>query len=80
MPALHVRNVPDDVYEALRARADREGRSISQETIAILRRALAARRSPDDIVEELRRLRARTRLPTGKYAPERIIRKDRDAG
>ena len=26
MPTLHVRNVPAEVYEALRARAAREGR------------------------------------------------------
>jgi ATP-dependent Clp protease ATP-binding subunit ClpC len=33
---LHVRNVPDDVYEALRVRAEREGRSIGAQAIAII--------------------------------------------
>jgi plasmid stability protein len=74
---LHVRNVPDDVYEALRARAKSEGRSINAETIAVLREAL--RPSPKDLLEEIRSLRARTTLPSGRFAPERIIREDRDA-
>lgn len=78
MATLHVRDVPDELYEALRARARREGRSISQEAIAILRRALG-RRSPEDVLEELRQLRESTRLPMGRHAPERIIREDRDA-
>jgi plasmid stability protein len=77
MATLHVRNVPDDIYEALRARAESEGRSINAETIAVLREAL--RPATRDLLEELRRLRARTTLPTGAFAPERIIREDRDA-
>jgi antitoxin FitA len=74
---LHVRNVPDDVYEALRARAKSEGRSINAETSAVLREAL--RPSPKDLLEEIRSLRARTTLPSGRFAPERIIRDERDA-
>jgi antitoxin FitA len=74
---LHVRNVPDELYETLRARAEREGRSINAEAIALLDAAL--RPSAADLLEELRSLRARTTLPTGAFAPERIIREDRDA-
>jgi ATP-dependent Clp protease ATP-binding subunit ClpA len=37
---LHVRNVPDELYEALRARADAVGRSIGAETIGILSQAM----------------------------------------
>jgi antitoxin FitA len=77
MATLHVRNVPDELYEALRARAEREGRSINAETIAVLREVL--RPSAEDLLEEIRSLRARTTLPTGAFAPERIIREDRDA-
>jgi antitoxin FitA len=76
---LHVRNVPDDVYEALRARAKTEGRSINAAAITILREAL----SPVDaeaMIEDLRRFRARTKLPQGALAPEEIIRRDRDSG
>jgi plasmid stability protein len=79
MATLHVRNVPDDVYDALRARAKSEGRSMNAAAIAILREAL----SPVDaeaMLEDIRRFRARTRLPQGEFAPEEIIRRDRDSG
>jgi antitoxin FitA len=77
MATLHVRNVPEDVYEALRTRAEREGRSINAETIAVLRESL--RPSAEDLLAEIESLRATTMLPTGAFAPERIIRRDRDA-
>src|SRR6266436_3775814 len=54
MPALHVRNVPEPLYEKLRVRAAREGRSINAEAICILEEALA---SPSP--SELRRVLAR---------------------
>jgi plasmid stability protein len=43
MATLHVRNVPDDLYEELRATAERDGRSIGAETITLLRFALTQR-------------------------------------
>ena len=36
MATLHVRNVPDDLYEKLRHRAERNGRSIGAETVVLL--------------------------------------------
>jgi plasmid stability protein len=80
MPNIHVRNVPEELYEALRARASREGRSMNAEVIAILRRALASRRDPDDVIADLRRFRERVRLPDDAPPPEELIREDRDAG
>jgi plasmid stability protein len=80
MPTLHVRNVPTEVYEALRARAAREGRSMNAEVIAILRRSLTSRRDPDDVIADLHRFRERVRLPAEAPMPEDLIREDRDAG
>ena len=80
MPTLHVRNVPEEVYEALRARAAREGRSMNAEVIAILRRSLTSRRDPEDVIADLRRFRERVQLSTDAPAPEDVIREDRDAG
>lgn len=40
MPTLHVRNVPDVLYEALRKRAEEQGTSIGAEAIAALQRAM----------------------------------------
>ena len=43
MATLHVRNVPDDLYEELRATAERDGRSIGAEAVTLLRTALFQR-------------------------------------
>ena len=43
MATLHVRNVPDELYEELRASAAREGRSIGAEAISLLQTALGER-------------------------------------
>jgi ATP-dependent Clp protease ATP-binding subunit ClpC len=40
---LHVRNVPEELYEALRANAAVEGRSIGAQTVSLLQRALEDR-------------------------------------
>lgn len=45
MPALQVRELPEDLYEALRECASNEDRSISQQTIHILRDYLRAYRT-----------------------------------
>jgi antitoxin FitA len=41
MATLQVKNVPDDVHAALRQRADREGTTLSELVIRMLRRELA---------------------------------------
>lgn len=43
MATLHVRNVPDELYEELRAAAEREGRSIGAQAITLLGFALSQR-------------------------------------
>lgn len=43
MATLHVRNVPDELYEQLRAAAEEDGRSIGAEATILLRGALAER-------------------------------------
>ena len=46
MATLHVRNVPDPLYEALRACAEGEGRSIGAQTVVLLESALLMGRRP----------------------------------
>ena len=41
MATLHVRNVPDDLYERLRVQAEAEGRSIGAEAVQLLEQQLA---------------------------------------
>ena len=54
---LHIRNVPDDVVENLKARALREGRSLNAEVVLALT-AAAPRRTLDEIIEDVRKLAA----------------------
>lgn len=46
MTALQVRDCPEDVYEGLRQAAARDGRSLSQEAVFVLRAALGRGSSP----------------------------------
>jgi plasmid stability protein len=57
MATLHVRNVPDELYERLRAAAEEDGRSIGAEAISMLRAAL---------VEHDRRSKLRQTMVTGR--------------
>ena len=41
MATLYVRDVPDEVYDALRKRADEQGRSISAEALRLLQTVLS---------------------------------------
>jgi plasmid stability protein len=82
MATLYVENVPDDLYEALRAQARRENRSIAAEVLAMLKdhvpteQELARRR---DLLERLEKFRA-TPVPKGVayQSAEDMIREDRD--
>ena len=76
MSTLHVRNVPDGLYDALRKRAEDRGSSLSAETIRLLGRALEADR-PE--VRELLEAIEKTR-PTGRRgapAAAELVREDR---
>lgn len=79
MATLHVRNVPEEVYETLRERARRNGRSINAEAIAVLRDAAARDSSATPITDALRELARRINLPPDAPKPEEIIRELRDA-
>ncbi|MDQ3659483.1 MAG: hypothetical protein M3454_00175 [Actinomycetota bacterium] len=77
MPALQVRNIPDDLYEALRTTAEAEGRSLSSQTVALLKRALA-----DQLVDRAgvaRRIAARRKAAGVMTRSARdLVREDRD--
>lgn len=80
MPTLHVRNVPEDVYEGLRARAHERGNSMNAETIEILRDALRWRaRSWDELMADLDAFAKEIDFGPDWPAPEDLIRADRDS-
>lgn len=76
MATLHVRRVPEDVYQALAQRADERDSSITAETIRLLRRALALERPGQ--AELLDAIRSERRaLPLDAPRSDELIREDR---
>jgi len=81
MAILQVRDVPDELYENLSAIAKIENRSISQETIFLLKNALqlkserlARRKSILSEIDQLKLPTQNTDFPD----PADLIREDRD--
>lgn len=81
MPTLYVENVPAEIYEALRARARAQRRSVAAEMRALLeanfptKRELQARR---DFLRKIERMRSR-KNPNRRTYPsiEEMQREDR---
>lgn len=82
MAELHVRNLPDDLHAALRARARAEGRSMSSQSVVLLEQALRATDDPrsarDDAIARLRRIQSRSVLAEGAPTAQALVREDRD--
>ncbi len=77
MATLHVRNVPDETYEALRERARERRSSISVEAIRLLERALRTDRARvHELLAEIESSRPRARA--GAPSAAEILRLDRD--
>lgn len=80
MPLLQVRDIPEDLYEELSRVAAAENRSIAQETIVLLRKALNlqqeryARRKR--ILQEIKEMKFEN--TDGFPDPAQLIREDRD--
>jgi plasmid stability protein len=85
MPNLHIRDVPPEAVEALRAAARRNGRSLNAEIVDVLVAAAERKRQGADLLERLEPIRRawKARNPHGYppgLEPETIIRRTRDAG
>jgi len=74
MPNLQIRNVPEDVHRRLKARAAREGRSLSEFALAELRKSLER---PTD-AELMERVRSRTPVIVPESSAE-AVRAGRDS-
>jgi len=81
MPTLQIRNVPEPLYRKIVALAKTERRSITQETIILLEKALQVS-SQDKIRRQDMLDRILQEERTGKYAhlpdPVSLIREDRE--
>lgn len=78
MPSLQIRDLPDDIYEALSYRAERAGRSLAQQALVELRKMTQVG-SRKRRLEALRRIldRPPAAQDTGVPTPEELIRRDR---
>lgn len=82
MPALQVRDLPQDVYDDLKAQAEQEHRSMSQQTIVLLQQALQAGKQSAQQQVGARRVSYEDSLAGWRYPPdetreERIERRKR---
>ncbi len=81
MSTLQIRQVPEDVYQALAFRADREQRSLAQQAIVELRKMpelLARQRRLETLDHILADINSRQGASGYSVAPEELVREDRD--
>lgn len=78
VPTLHIRNVPVEVYEALRRRAGRSRRSLNAEVIETLRASVEDIAERERLLQELDDLRREFHLPDDAPRPEDVIREARE--
>jgi plasmid stability protein len=81
MATLYVRDVPTELYEQLRREAASARRSLSAETIDLLRRALTPNLpgvSLQQLLERADRIRKDHPLPAGSPGAADLIREDRE--
>ena len=79
MATLHVKDVPDDVYAALKDRARQSGRSIAEEVRRMLADTVRPRRPIEEVVAGIEEIRKRYSLAPGhEHDIDRFLREDRD--
>ncbi len=79
MPTLHVRNVPESIYENLRRRAQEQNRSLSAEVIVLLDYALAeTQNNQAELLEGIRRRRFFQTERVGAPDSTKLLRQDRE--
>ena len=80
MTTLTLKNFPAKLYLELQARARRNRRSLNQEAIRCLERAIAATPSPTLVAKRLAEFRAARRRIKGVHLTDRDINAAKNAG
>lgn len=79
MPVLHVRNVPEPLYEKIRERAQEQNRSISAEVILLLDFAMRATVDGQaEVLDNIRRRRSFEPAAVGAPNSLSLLREDRE--
>ena len=80
MALLQVRSFPDDIYEELTIMAKSENRSVSQQTIVLLKSALGRNDQQKLLRQQFLRslLEEQSEIPGDYPSPADLIREDRE--
>jgi len=79
MATLHVRNVPELLYQRLREHAAAQNRSLSAEVIILLNRALnEAQTDQSTVLDSIRRRRSFSPAAVGAPDSTTLLREDRE--
>lgn len=80
MRSLQIRDLPDEVYEALASRAKAEHRSLAQQAVVELRRIpeLTARERRLEILKDLKKRIGTEPAHPFSRSPEELVREDRE--
>jgi len=79
MPTLHVRNVPEELYQQVRRQAATKNRSLSAEVIVLLQRALIeSERNQSEVLAGIRRRRFFRPAEAGAPDSLTLLREDRE--
>jgi plasmid stability protein len=80
MPSLQIRNLPDDLYQAIAFRAERAHRSLAQQAVIELRAVLGTRGhfQREQILSRIRQSIAEEGVASALPAPDELIRDDRE--
>lgn len=78
MPTLHVRNVPEPLYDRLRERAQERNRSLSAEVLMLLDFALdESEDTQTELLDSIRRRRFYNPAAVGAPDSSSLLREDR---
>ena len=80
MATLHVRNVPDSLYERLRRQAEAENRSLSAELVILLDNALEPSDEQTAVLARIRQRRTYDPAAVGAPDSTAVLRVMRDGG
>ena len=81
MATLHVRNVPDELYNRIQELAEQHRRSLSAQILMMLDRALeeeSVRQNQAELLASIRARRIANPLPDGAPDTLTMLREDRD--
>ena len=79
MPTLHVRNVPEELYQQIRTQAAAKNRSISAEVIVLLQRSIIEEaREQSEVLAGIRRRRFFRPAQAGAPDTLTLLREDRE--